>query len=74
MLRHFFFNPNENTRINFLGFEQLFNSIAWRVMELQSGAEIVANAGFQSTNISYTGSQHVKHEIKVVSHTSHHTS
>jgi len=34
-------------------------------MELQSGVKIAANAGVQSTNISYTGSERVKRIIYI---------
>jgi len=43
-------------------FEGLKSSLAHspgESMELQSGEKIVANAGFQSMNILYTGSQRV---------------
>ena len=43
----------------FSGFEQLSISIAQRIMELQSGMKTSAQAGFWSTDISYTGAKGV---------------
>lgn len=40
-------------------FEGLTSSIAWRVMELQSGVKTVAHAGFRCMNISYTSAEGV---------------
>jgi len=44
----------------FWGFEQLFSTTNWRVMELQNGVKITANVGAQGTNISYSGSEGVQ--------------
>ena len=57
--QNFFFIADLKTCRIFWGFEQLFSTINWQVMELQSGVKLVLNVWFQSTMHSYTSFRRV---------------